>query len=436
MGRVLGKRSAVIIHAVWGVIGLLCLAIGFLRGRDSVTSTEQVTKNTELKSTTRPSSSSRVAGNSSQLTHDFLNEFFAEQDEVRSSLAFSAIISSLDESNAVQVAQRLRDAFRRDQDLQHYYLSFLRAWSERDPYAVLSFLGPLGEVNPRCLCAVVAGWVRSDPLAAKSWIDDLPLEKSNDRVRSSYFSSMARHDLAGVTAELYAGAEAFDATQEANEKTYDGPGDASSLKSGYLMKVIAREVIKKGRGQAIGWVEQLPEGSLKAFAFREVAGSFTDEENRALTMDWIKKWSHTESAIGAAGDLIFRLSKEELPAAAVWASELESYGREGSLPHAIDQWAGHDPHAASEFLTTLPADEIRDASAWRLIGKLRWNDLPASLEWAQTIQPSYMRTDALELVASRWLNLDPSQASQWIENSELPAESQTRLFKEYEESQE
>lgn len=89
--------------------------------------------------------------------------------------------------------------------------------------------------------------------------------------------------------------------------------------------------------------------------------------------------------------------------------------RELALARAIESWADGDPGAAAEFALTLPPGLSRQRTVAAVAGRWATQDPKAAAVYAAALKEAELRQPALAAVMQLWASVSPAEAGQWSE---------------------
>jgi hypothetical protein len=221
---------------------------------------------------------------------------------------------------------------------------------------------------------------------------------------------------------------------------------------------LARALAQRDRTSALAQLDALPPGSKRNEFIRGLAREF---QNPADGLQWSRSFAGEERTIAidstlgawtesdpltlarqfdqvpelrespqALRNLIWKVQNSEAAAAVPLLDLLADATKQdyGQLAH---YYAQHDPRGASEWISSLPEGERRDAAIGSLVGYLERTDgdYEAAFAWAGAATDAAQHQKDLERVAERWLSRDATAARAAIEASSLAAETKSRLLK-------
>ena len=76
----------------------------------------------------------------------------------------------------------------------------------------------------------------------------------------------------------------------------------------------------------------------------------------------------------------------------------------------------------------MPQSELKDTAVSGFVSRLAWEDPASAIVWADSIQQSKIRTDALTRAAQALFVRDREAAIEWLPNSGLPPEAQKKVL--------
>jgi hypothetical protein len=122
------------------------------------------------------------------------------------------------------------------------------------------------------------------------------------------------------------------------------------------------------------------------------------------------------------------VEREDPKAAVEWLLSLPADQiRSNSVPGAIDRWRDLDTDAANEWLRASTPDEALDGAVMNVARKGSFADPISALEWAEQIQDPKQRKLLIVSTLQYWLSVEPDNAEEWIENSELAEDVRTEI---------
>ena len=90
---------------------------------------------------------------------------------------------------------------------------------------------------------------------------------------------------------------------------------------------------------------------------------------------------------------------------------------------AVGEWAEDDPTAASTYLASMPASELRDSASSGFARTIVRENPEAAIAWVGAISQDKLRTSTLTIVAKDWYRRDAEAASAWLQTSGLSTDA-------------
>ncbi len=313
--------------------------------------------------------------------------------------------------------------------------SALNAYAKRDAQAAMDLLSDLDPaVRNRALPNAFRQLIEEDPTAALDWFRNEPdgfakyrainesswvlaneapeeaialareVPEIKDSVLSSAFSTLAGNDL--------------DLALEQAQAWQDDPQYAniiSNIASGYG---------RKNPEEALAWANGLDE-NVRSSAVSSVISRLSGEDPTLAI-------SHLDQLGLGAEDPIYRQATQQIASnwahqdpvsASEWVATLpDDELRSGAVGDIADRWARIDPVSASEWIGTLEQGQARDQAAQRLVNRISREDPESAAIWAQSIGDENQRNNALSNAYRNWMRIDPEGARAAVEASPLPPE--------------
>lgn len=252
----------------------------------------------------------------------------------------------------------------------------LSKWASVDAAGAARFLDNYGgEILPSAWQAVAESWGMVDPTGALAWVNKQPNAVIKEKQMDGVMTAWVKTDL--PAAAEYARAH------------LDG-----TIKSGTHVALAANYFAANDPKAAIAYIQTLPEGSAKQMAQSAAA----------------IRWAYNDPAAAAAW--VFSLPADDQAAASVGVMAM---------------WATQDPQAAGNWINTLQGP-ARDSALSAYSANLAPRDPGTALGWAQSIESPSIRTATVDALIQQWRERDPTRATDWINNSQLPDADKMRLL--------
>jgi hypothetical protein len=212
--------------------------------------------------------------------------------------------------------------------------------------------------------AVMDSWSRSDPTAAIAWA-----KENFDGEDNPYFigiiSGMSETDMSGAT-----------------ELMTSMPYGRSR---GRAASVLLERSWTQGEEVAMNWADNLPEGSLKNFAYGQI-GEKIAREDLGRAVEWVDGMEESEIKTAVSEDVAERWARKSPEEAAQWVGKMpEGEARSESMEEVVSQWARKDPTATAEWLNEFPAGELMDEPIQRFVREVVRKDPETAMTWAEAI---------------------------------------------------
>ncbi len=356
--------------------------------------------------------------------------------------------------------------------------ALLASWGRRDLAGALSWFGARGAADPlqeQARDLLVAAMAHRDPFQMFAWMQDsLP--------------GPAQNELYGPFFRQWADSNPADAGASLGRLANPAEGQPASAQWNDLLAQVAAQWGSSHLGDAVKWVESLPQGPAKTQALLQMSYRWTQVDPKAAAT-----YAARQGDLQLLKTVASEWAESDPQSAADWADELtDGAGRDGAVATLAAVWAQKDPASAAAYLmslapekaqggaavamvSTLAADHPAQAAQWvaqfpegplreRVVGELvnvwasndaaqaaRWvQGLPKSpsrdvavntysrvlngeapalaFQWAKTISDAAMRNEQLQHVARTWLQKEPTVARTEILKSDLPANLKTSLL--------
>jgi hypothetical protein len=290
----------------------------------------------------------------------------------------------------------------------------LSVWGRRDPAAALKQTSEaLATANDGAMWAginIVSAWAERDPAAAFTAVVALPKDsvEFRDRLLGNVMDAWVRQD--------------FSAAQTAFDSLPAGEIRSKAAKS------LIGQLMHQDPSAAFDWAVQHDtdaKGELIKYAF--------DGSIRSIPQAALEKFDSLQVSAELRHDLAVSMAdrlKDDEPLLAVNVLLKESIADNG-LGRSLESYLRQFPTAASEWVKALPNGEVRETSISTLASYLQGQDEPdfqAAFIWAQTMQASEKRDEAVLETLRSWEKGTPGAAKQALEASKLPPAERSRLL--------
>jgi hypothetical protein len=239
------------------------------------------------------------------------------------------------------------------------------SWAQIDPEGAMKWASEQGRMEKYIGSgAVMDSWSRSDPQGAIAWA-----KENFDGEDNPYFigiiSGMSETDMVGAT-----------------ELMTSMPYGRSR---GRAASALLERSWTEGEAVAMSWAENLPDGSLKNYAYGEI-GKKIAREDLGRAVEWVDGMDESEVKAQVGEDVAERWARENPAAAAEWVGRMpEGETRSESMEEVVSQWARKDPTATAEWLNQFPAGELMDEPIQRFVREVVRKDPETAMTWAEAI---------------------------------------------------
>jgi hypothetical protein len=337
------------------------------------------------------------------LTSEDLFERIQSSNPVVRMQAFAELLQNGDEESiqaAIEAFKKLPEGPGRFSELR--MLAF--SWAQSDPAAAMAWTRELGGFEERIGSgAVMDSWSRSDPQGAIAWAKE-NFEGEDNPYFIGIVSGMSETDMVGAT-----------------ELMTSMPYGRSR---GRAASILLERSWTEGEDVAMSWAENLPDGSLKNFAYGEI-GKKIAREDLGRAVEWVDGMEESEVKTQVGEDVAERWARENPAEAAEWVGRMpEGETRSESMEEVVSQWARKDPTATAEWLNQFPAGELMDEPIQRFVREVVRKDPETAMTWAEAIvdEERKQRTVAeVNRVAERM-----AKQAEAAESGEAPAQGDGR----------
>ena len=245
------------------------------------------------------------------------------------------------------------------------------SWGQSDPESALQWSNNLDGFDKKIgIGSVLDSWARNDSESAIAWAKE-NFEGEDNPYYPAIVSGMSENDLVG-------------ASQLMTTLPY-------GRTRGRAASILVEKTWQMGEEAAIDFADNLPEGSIKNFAFGEIAKKIAkDDLGRAV--EWVNKMDESDVKVRVSEDVAERWAKNSPAEAAEWVSHMqEGEARSKSMEKVVTQWARKDPTATAEWLNQFSSGELMDEPIQCFIREVARKDPDTALTWAQSITDEQRR---------------------------------------------
>ena len=308
------------------------------------------------------------------------------------------------------------------------------AYANRDAKAAMEMLeGMDAGVRNRALPSVVRELVEQDPQAAADWLRTAPdsfakykaieenswrfaneapglaidlaqeIPEMRERTLSSAFSTLAQQD--------------FDSAMAKADDWKDSPDYQN------IMQSIASGYSSKNPEEALEWANTLDDADIRNSAISNAISRLSGEDpNLALKeLDGLGLSTDDTTYQNSIRNVASSWARIDPVSASEWIDTLPDENLQSNAIQSVaDRWARIDPVSASEWIGGLNEGPARDQAASTLVRRIQRDDPESAAIWAGSIGDESIRNNTLNSVFSNWMQRDPDGAMSAIEGSSLP----------------
>ncbi len=290
--------------------------------------------------------------------------------------------------------------------------SIFEPWAERDAHgatqAMLGLTDP--ELRGQATRGILEQLIRTDPRAAQTWVDHLPVS-----MRDS-----ARESLA----------EAWSVTDPVAAIKWIASQPAAEWKESALANA-GMDWAHLDPVWAMDFARSLPPGNQKNGMIYRAVAQWTYNDAKAAWA-WAKSQPLDQQKTAISTVITFWSNYDTAAAAEAVFSLSEGKDRLDSLDIIVRDWdwGRADPHASNVLLDRLPVSPARDFALAKVSDQLLKTDPEKAVQLASTASGTEAREKQLGSLFAHWLKNDPAQAKAALSRSALPAAVKEQLLRE------
>ena len=300
-------------------------------------------------------------------SRDSIAERLASGNPVVRMQAFAELLKNPTEDNiasAKEAYDKLPEGPSRFSELR--LLTF--SWAQVNPEGAIKWVKSLDGFEQRIgTGSIMDSWARNNSDEAIAWARENfdGGEGSENPYFVGIISGMAENNLVGATDLM-------------SELPY-------GRVRGRAASILFEQTWKKGEDVSMQWAENLPEGSLQNFAYREI-GEKIAREDLGRAVEWVDNMDETEVKAAVSEDVAEIWARKNPVDAAQWVSQMpEGEARSESMEEVVTQWARKDPTATAEWLNEFPSGELMDEPIQRFVREVVREDPEIAMTWAEAI---------------------------------------------------
>jgi len=239
------------------------------------------------------------------------------------------------------------------------------SWAQIDPEGAMKWTQEQGRMEKYIGSgAVMDSWSRSDPQGAIAWAKE-NFEGEDNPYFIGIVRGMSETDMVGAT-----------------ELMTSMPYGRSR---GRAASILLERSWTEGEDVAMNWAGNLPDGSLKNYAYGQI-GEKIAREDLGRAVEWVDGMEESEVKTQVGEDVAERWAREDPAKAAEWVGRMpEGETRSESMEEVVSQWARKDPTATAEWLNEFPAGELMDEPIQRFVREVVRKDPETAMTWAEAI---------------------------------------------------
>jgi hypothetical protein len=262
--------------------------------------------------------------------------------------------------------------------------------------SALDCVGSLRELRERVVLqrAVLMRWCELEPEPAFSHIAALPESQLKVNTLREAAARFARANPAG----------AADAAVSL----------PSSVSRNDAITAIADAWAHIDASAAFAWTEKILPRRLREEAQFAIGYAWAHADPIAASAN-IEKLRPSETRNNILAQVAYGWAVRDPQAALKWAATLQDWDRRAAIVNIAEAWANDNPEAAGEFVQNLAADETRTSAAALVAARWAKQDPRAAGEWAWNRPDMETRRRALEGVLHLWVEVHPAECARWLE---------------------
>lgn len=242
------------------------------------------------------------------------------------------------------------------------------SWAQVDPQGAMKWVKSLDGFEQRIGSgSIMDSWARNNSDEAVAWARENfdGGEGSENPYFVGIISGMAENNLIGATDLM-------------TELPY-------GRVRGRAASILFEQTWKKGEDVSMHWAENLPEGSLQNFAYREIGEKIArDDLGRAV--EWVDNMDESQVKAAVSEDVAEIWARKNPVDAAQWVASMpEGEARSESMEEVVSQWARKDPTATADWLNQFPSGELMDEPIQRFVREVVRDDPEIAMTWAEAI---------------------------------------------------
>ncbi len=308
------------------------------------------------------------------------------------------------------------------------FFNNLAAHDPRKAIELALSLSP-GKNQADAISALASSWGLSDPVAALSWVKQLPAGPTRQQALGRTLSMLAWKDPAEAVKvameELPSGWQKYNAVSQALGKWMEK--DAAAARA-WAEKLPPGDLRNRALSSVVAtWAKSDPQGALR-YVMESPDGQAHQSMLQTTLVRWISndpksglQWLDENAATikpNTLSNLLTSLSYQNSEAAATLLSRIpEGDLRNRNARNVGSQWAASDPAAANTWYERMPEGPAREQFLRGMISAIGRYDAPAASEKIERLSEGTIRDQATTELASTWAQSDPRAAFEWVANT-------------------
>ena len=300
-------------------------------------------------------------------SRDSIAERLASGNPVVRMQAFAELLKNPTENNiasAIEAYDKLPEGPSRFSELRLLTYS----WAQVNPQGAMKWVKSLDGFEQRIGSgSIMDSWARKNSDEAIAWARENfdGGEGSENPYFVGIISGMAENNLVGATDLM-------------SELPY-------GRVRGRAASILFEQTWKKGEDISMNWAENLPEGSLQNFAYREI-GEKIAREDLGRAVEWVDNMEENQVKAAVSEDVAEIWARKNPVDAAQWVANMpEGEARSESMEEVVSQWARKDPTATADWLNQFPSGELMDEPIQRFVREVVRDDPEIAMTWAEAI---------------------------------------------------
>jgi hypothetical protein len=340
-------------------------------------------------------------------SRDSIADRLASGNPVVRMQAFAELLKNPTEDNiasAIEAYDKLPEGPSRFSELR--LLTF--SWAQVNPQGAMKWVKSLDGFEQRIGSgSIMDSWARKNSDEAIAWARENfdGGEGSENPYFVGIISGMAENNLVGATDLM-------------SELPY-------GRVRGRAASILFEQTWKKGEDISMNWAENLPEGSLQNFAYREI-GEKIAREDLGRAVEWVDEMEESQVKAAVSEDVAEIWARKNPVDAAQWVANMpEGEARSESMEEVVTQWARKDPTATADWLNQFPSGELMDEPIQRFVREVVRKDPEVAMTWAEAIvneERKERTVTEVKRVAERVAQQKEAEASGQPQQNENPGD--------------